>query len=213
MLSEPTIRPESAPAAWQLPDPTAPVPFWTNLYEDALAHVPPEMRPSSPWRRYCLLLWVAITSSGFHATSLYRLAHAARAKLGFIGKPFGFALYWFLRHAYTCTISPAARLHGGLILPHPQGLVIGADVVVGPRTWLYQNVTLGGAPGKVGMPFVGADARIFTGAVLSGPIRLGDNVVIAANAVVWRDVPSRTMVRPAEMVSRPLPDALPDGQP
>jgi serine acetyltransferase len=202
MATESTIRPQqqSGELSWQLPEPAVPVPFWRSLYEDALAHVPPEMLPEARWRRSVLLLKVAITSSGFHATLLYRLAHCARSRWGFLGKALGWVFCWFLRHAYGCTISPAARLYGGLIVPHPQGLVIGPDVIVGPRAWIFQNVTLGGAPGKTGMPFVGADARIFTGAVLSGPIRVGDSVSIAANAVVWRDVPTRTMVRPAEMI-------------
>ena len=94
---------------------------------------------------------------------------------------------------------------GGLIFPHPQGIVIGGGTVVGPRAWIYQNATIGGAPGKPGLPHVGADARIYAGAVLTGPILVGDNVLIGANAVVHRDVPSRTAVRSAAVESGPLP--------
>ena len=46
-----------------------------------------------------------------------------------------------------------------MILPHPQGIVIGAGVVVGPRAWIFQNVTIGGGPGKIGVPVIGADGR------------------------------------------------------
>jgi acetyltransferase-like isoleucine patch superfamily enzyme len=42
--------------------------------------------------------------------------------------------------------------------------------------------------------------------VLTGPVRLGDNVVVGANAVVARDVPDRTLVRPALVEFAPLPD-------
>ncbi len=83
-------------------------------------------------------------------------------------------------------------------------------MVVGPRGWVFQNVTLGGAPGKVGMPRVGADARIYAGAVLTGPITLGDEVVVGANAAVHRDVPARTLVRCPSPEIRPLP-ARPGG--
>ncbi len=103
--------------------------------------------------------------------------------------------FWIGRHWYGCAIAPSARLHGGLILPHPQGIVIGAGTVVGPHSWIFQNVTLGGGIGKTGMPHVGCEARIYTGAVIAGPVRVGDRVVVSANAVVSRDVPDRAKVR------------------
>ena len=59
----------------------------------------------------------------------------------------------------TAASSTPLRLHGGLILPHPQGIVVGPGVVLGPRAWIFQNVTIGGRTGKVGTARVGADAR------------------------------------------------------
>jgi serine O-acetyltransferase len=135
----------------------------------------------------------------------YRLAHTTRARLSLPGRCLAAVLHWWGRHWYACTLSPEARLHGGLILPHPQGIVIGQGAVVGPRAWIFQNVTLGGAPGKAGLPLVGADARLYAGAVLTGPVRLGDNVMVGANAVVACDVPSRMVVRSAVADIQPLP--------
>src|SRR5262249_49156729 len=156
--------------------------------------------------RWALIgLKVLLISPGFRAVLTYRLAHTARARLGLPGRCLAAALHWWGRHWYGCTLSPDARLHGALVLPHPQGIVVGPGTVVGPRTWIFQNVTFGGAPGKVGLPYVGADARIFAGAVLTGPIRLGDNVMVGANAVVARDVPSRMAVRPVTVDIQPLP--------
>jgi serine O-acetyltransferase len=101
-----------------------------------------------------------------------------------------------------------ARLGGGLILPHPLGIVIGPGVEVGPRAWIFQHATLGGSPGRDGMPRVGPDARIWPGAVLAGPIEVGANVVIGANAVVTVDVPDRTLVRVPPPSFSPLADHL-----
>lgn len=67
--------------------------------------------------------------------------------------------------------------------------------MTGPRVMINQNVTIGGSPGKDGLPWIGSDVRICAGAVLSGPVRVGDNVMIEANAVVTRDVPAGTLVR------------------
>jgi serine acetyltransferase len=63
----------------------------------------------------------------------------------------------------------------------------------------------------MGMPRVGADARIYSGAVIAGPIAVGDNVMIGANAVVTRDIPPRTLVRPAPVDLVPLPERFQTG--
>jgi serine O-acetyltransferase len=153
-----------------------------------------------------MLFAVVLRSSGFHLMISYRLAHILAQGAGPLGRALAGVLHWWNRHVYVCSISPTARLHGGLILPHPQGIVIGAGVVVGPRAWIFQNVTIGGAPGKAGVPVIGADARIYSGAVVVGPIKVGANVVIGANAVVQHDVPERTLVRCPLADFAPLPE-------
>ena len=90
-------------------------------------------------------------------------------------------------------------------MPHPQGIVIGADVGIGPRAWIFQNVTIGGAPGKYGMPKIGADVRIYAGAVLVGPVTIGDHVLIGANAVVTNDVPDHSAARAGATSILPSP--------
>jgi serine O-acetyltransferase len=191
--------------AWADPAPRSPLPFWECVREDIVAHIPPAERRRSraSWTR--VVAGIVLRSSGFHVTVCYRLAHTLYHRVWLLGGVFSGILFWWSRHFYGCSIAPTARLYGGLILSHPQGIVVGPGVLVGPRAWIFQNATLGGAPGLSGMPRVGADARIFAGAVLAGPITVGDNVMVGANAVIYRDVPSRTAVRcpPAEL--SPLP--------
>jgi serine O-acetyltransferase len=170
---------------------------------DALGQLPAVRRPHGTRARLALLLRVALTSAGFRATLLYRLGHTARGRGGAIGRIVAAFLYWIGRHWYGCSLASTARLHGGLVLPHPQGIVIGGDAVVGPGAWVFQNVTIGGAPERAGMPRIGADARIYAGAVVTGPVRVGDEVVIGANAVVSRDVPSRSAVRVQTVTTSP----------
>lgn len=159
------------------------IPFWTSIREDLDAH------GSTGW------IAVVVGSSGFHVAMLYRCSSLARTRGGWLGRLIAAILFWFLRHAYGCSIAPTATIGGGLILPHPQGIVIGPGVSVGPRAWIFQNATIGGSPGRAGLPTIGRDARIFPGAVIAGPIRVGDNVVIGANAVVLEDVPDQMLVR------------------
>jgi serine O-acetyltransferase len=149
---------------------------------------------------------VILGSSGFHVTILYRLGYTLRARFGFSGRIMASFLSWSIRHGYGCSIAPTARIGGGLILPHPLGIVIGPGVEVGPRAWIFQHATLGGSPGREGMPRVGPDARIYPGAVLAGPIEVGANVVIGANAVVTVNVPDQTLVRSPSPVFSPIAD-------
>ena len=215
MSTPPAGEPSRAvePPAWVDPGPDRPVPFWRAVRQDLVAHVPPERRDRSRRSWALLAAAIAVRSSGFHVTSLYRVAHALHHRTGRPGRVLAGLVFWGVRHFYGCAIASTARLHGGLILPHPQGIVVGADVVVGPRSWIFQNVTLGGMPGRVGMPRVGADARIFAGAVLAGPIVVGDSVMVGANAVVHRDEPGRTTIRCPPTKLSPLPERfLGDGQ-
>jgi serine O-acetyltransferase len=190
---------------WAEPAPDRPVPFWESVRMDLHAHLPHELRGGPAPVKVLRRLGVIARSSGFRVTLLYRLSHGL-ARLGLPGRAAAGLVHWFLRHAYGCTISPSARLYGGLILPHPQNLVIGPGSVLGPYSWVFQNVTFGGVPGRTGLPRVGRDARIYPGAVLVGPITVGDNVMIGANAVVDADVPSRHVLRCHPPDYDPLPD-------
>jgi serine O-acetyltransferase len=178
-------------------DDGAAIPFWQSISDDVVAHVPPEMRNMSRLKWAWIIARIVLLSSGFHAILIYRLGYTCRYHLGGVGKLIAYLLFWFGRHWYNCAISPTARIYGGIILPHPQGIVIGPEVVVGPRTWIFQNVTIGGVPGKVGVPHIGSDSRIYTGAVVAGPVRVGCHVVMGANVVVSFDVPDQTIVRPS----------------
>ncbi len=196
---------EPASAAWSEADAGQPLPFWKALRDDVLAHIPLDQRGGgrAAWAKR--ILGVVVRSAGFRLMLLYRTSHLFVHRAGPLGKLAAMFLYWWIRHFYGCSIAPTARLYGGIILPHPQGIVVGASAVVGPWGWIFQNVTIGGAPGKPGMPRVGIDARIYAGAVLTGPIRVGDHVMVGANAVVHRDVPDRTLVRIAPVEYLPLP--------
>lgn len=205
MASVATAR---AAAGWVDPAPDRPVPFWESVRLDILAHIPEELRGGPAPVRALKRLRVVVESSGFRVVFLHRVAHQLHHRLGLPGRAASGLIGWLLRHGYGCMIAPTARLHAALILPHPQNLVIGPGTVIGPHSWVFQNVTSGGVPGRVGLPRIGQAARIYPGAVLVGPIVVGDNVMIGANAVVDADVPARHIVRCHPPDYDPLPDHL-----
>ena len=86
-------------------------------------------------------------------------------------------------------IDPAATLGQGLRLPHPSGVVIHRDVIIGSGCMIMQQVTIG-QTADPRVPVIGANVYIGAGAKILGPINIGDGVRIGANAVVLDDVPA-----------------------
>ena len=86
------------------------------------------------------------------------------------------------------------------------GIVIGETAEIGDDCTIYQGVTLGGTGKDVGKrhPTLGNHVMVGSGAKVLGPIKIGNNVRIAAGAVVLTDIPDNcTAVGiPARVVRR-----------
>jgi serine O-acetyltransferase len=101
-----------------------------------------------------------------------------------------------LRHRFWSAVSGAdipltCKIGGGLLIPHPNGIVIHPDAEIGPNCLLFQQVTIGsdGSDGS-GVPRLGGHVDIGAGAKVLGPVRIGDHARIGANAVVLDDIPA-----------------------
>jgi serine O-acetyltransferase len=82
-----------------------------------------------------------------------------------------------------------ARLGGGLLLTHPNGVVIHPDSSIGPNCLIFHQVTIG--IGSIpGLPRIGGAVNIGAGAKILGGVVIGDHAKIGANAVVLCDVPA-----------------------
>jgi serine O-acetyltransferase len=73
---------------------------------------------------------------------------------------------------------------------HPGGIVIHPEVSFGDRCGIMHNVTVGMNMDRPGVPRIGDDVFIGTGAVVIGNIVVGDGALIAANSLVFFDVPA-----------------------
>ncbi len=95
------------------------------------------------------------------------------------------------------------RLPASTVLPHPYGIVVHPDVVLGEDVVIMQQVTIGlQYPGQAPAPVLGERVYIGAGAKIVGSVRIGDDAVIGANAVVTRDVPADATVVDANRLLR-----------
>lgn len=92
-----------------------------------------------------------------------------------------------LSYKYGIFVDSNIEIGPGLKIIHGGCLYLNAKKI-GNNFTVYQGVTLGATPGK-GVPTVGNNVTVFAGAKVLGEIQLNDECMIAANAVVTKDVP------------------------
>lgn len=134
-------------------------------------------------------LEVALTYPGVHAVWAYRLAHMLFKKnFKLLAR-----IVSSISRSYTgVDIHPGARLGRRLFIDHANGVVIGETTKIGTDCVLFHQVTLGGVSMSKGKrhPTLGDRVMVGAGAKVLGPIHVGSDARIAANAVVVRNVPA-----------------------
>src|ERR1700730_6712039 len=113
-----------------------------------------------------------------------------RQKPGIIAT--GFCKIVVLRHRFWSVVTGAdiplnCQIGGGLLIPHPNGIVIHPDAKIGVNCLLFQQVTIG-TRDTLGHPEIGGHVDIGAGAKVLGRVRIGSHARIGANAVVVKDV-------------------------
>lgn len=119
------------------------------------------------------------------------------------------SLFRRCRNVYGVEVPWSAKIGRNVVIEHQGGIVIHGDATIGDGCTIRQGVTIGNrslaAPFDV--PVIGRDVNIGAGAVIVGPIRLGDGCAVGANSVVLHDVPEGVTVvgAPAKPLARTAP--------
>jgi serine O-acetyltransferase len=159
-------------------------------------------------------LEIILCYPGLHALGAHRVAHWLWTHdFKLIARVIAALIRWLT----GVEIHPAATVGPGLFIDHATGVVIGETAEIGENVTIYQGVTLGGTSLERGKrhPTVGDRVTIGAGAKILGPVTVGSDSRIGANAVVVRPVPANSVVVgvPGQVVSRSrprLPTAVPD---
>lgn len=151
------------------------------------------------FREFILCL---LTQRTFKILFWFRVTHA------FGRHPFiGFVVRWKYRRVcekYCVDLPWQTKIGKGIKLSHAYGLVVHGDTIIGDNVLLTHQVTLATEKGRA--PVIGSRVRISPGAKIIGGVHIGDNVVVGANAVVVKDIPSNTVAVgvPARILERPF---------
>lgn len=145
-------------------------------------------RASDPAARS--LLEVALSYPGVHALWVHRLSHAMW-RYSWLRLP-ARLLSHLARMLTGVEIHPGAQLGRRMFIDHGMGVVIGETAHVGDDVVMFHGSTLGGVSTSHGKrhPTVGNRVMIGAGAKVLGPVTVGDDAKVGANAVVVHDVPA-----------------------
>ena len=109
----------------------------------------------------------------------------------------------FIRIIHNCAVYSETKIGKGTQFGYGGiGVVIHKHVVIGSNCVIGTNVTIGGRSKSKGVPIIGNNVYIATGAKVLGDITIGDNCVVGANAVLIADVPDNCIVAgiPAKVI-------------
>ena len=100
-------------------------------------------------------------------------------------------------------IHPKAKIGKNLFIDHGMGVVIGETSEIGDNVTIYHMVTLGGISPSINSdsqreikrhPTLMDNVVVGSGAQILGPITIGKNAKVGANAVVTKDVPDNAVM-------------------
>ena len=145
-------------------------------------------------------LSLILTYPGVKAVFFHRIANFfSIAKFHLVAR----IISQFSRFLTGIEIHPNAKIGKNLFIDHGMGVVIGETSEIGDNVTIYHMVTLGGIAPSINSdnqrnvkrhPTLKENVVVGSGAQILGPVVVGKNAKIGANAVVTKDVPENAVM-------------------
>ena len=145
-------------------------------------------------------LSIILTYPGAKAVFFHKIANFfAIAKFNLIAR----IISQFSRFLTGIEIHPKANVGKNLFIDHGMGVVIGETSEIGDNVTIYHMATLGGISPSINSneqrnikrhPTLKDNVVVGSGAQVLGPVTVGKNAKIGANAVVTKDVPENAVM-------------------
>ncbi len=115
-------------------------------------------------------------------------------------------IYQKYKIKYLMDIPSSTQIGQGFKIEHIGGIVINSKAILGNNVTILNNVLIGMEKrgSRMGTPIIGDKVYIASGAVIVGKIKIGNNVLIAANSFVNFDVPDNSVVVGNKIISNLL---------
>src|SRR5258706_9275961 len=112
-----------------------------------------------------------------------------------------------MRHRFWSVVTGAdiplnCQIGGGLLIPHPNGIVIHPGARIGVNCLIFQQVTIG-SRSSGGLPEIAGHVDIGAGAKDLGAVNIGAHARIGANAVILKDVEGASTAIGIQSVNSP----------
>ena len=145
-------------------------------------------------------LSIILTYPGVKAVFFHRIANFfSIAKFDLVAR----MISQFSRFLTGIEIHPKAKIGENLFIDHGMGVVIGETSEIGNNVTIYHMVTLGGVSPSIESnqqrnvkrhPTLMDNVVVGSGAQILGPVVVGKNAKVGANAVVTKDVPENAVM-------------------
>ena len=145
-------------------------------------------------------LSIILTYPGVKAVFFHKIANFfAIAKFDLIAR----IISQFSRFLTGIESHPKAKIGNNLFIDHGMGVVIGETSDIGDNVTIYHMATLGGISPSINSddqrntkrhPTLMDNVVVGSGAQILGPVTIGKNAKIGANAVVTKDVPQNAIM-------------------
>ena len=145
-------------------------------------------------------LSLILTYPGVKAVFFHRIANFfSTAKFDLIAR----IISQFSRFLTGIEIHPNAKIGKNLFIDHGMGVVIGETSEIGNNVTIYHMATLGGIAPSINSnnqrqvkrhPTLGDCVVVGSGAQILGPVMIGANAKVGANAAVTKDVPENAVM-------------------
>lgn len=140
-----------------------------------------------------------LRAPGVHAVVVYRFGQSIRRSSIFLRvllEPIYILSNALLQIVWGIELPRSVKAGPGLYIGHFGGITLSPSCELGSFCNLSQGITigLGGSGDRLGVPTIGDYVYVAPGARIFGKITVGSHVKIGANAVVYRDIPSGSVV-------------------
>jgi len=150
----------------------------------------------------------AVMSAGFIAVAVYRFGQWIKTLPLPLKLIFGivyWVVFYLVQSLFGISVQAYVKIGPGFVILH-HGCIFAVAESIGENFTLNPGVTVGNIRGSKQLPVLGDNVYLEPGVKILGEITIGDNVVVQANSLALKDIPSNSLATGNPVRIKPLPE-------